>query len=61
VRGLFADDAFVALSVYWTLDFDGALVLPLPNGARRVVELHWYQVHGKGQRDIKIKRYLDEA
>ena len=25
VRGLFADYAFVALSVYWTLDFDGGL------------------------------------
>jgi len=25
VRGLFADDTFVALSAYWTLDFDGVL------------------------------------
>jgi len=32
----------------------------LANGTLRVVELHWYEAHGIGQRDIKIKRYLDE-
>ncbi len=32
----------------------------LPNGARREVELHWYEAHGIGKRDLKIKRYLDE-
>ena len=31
----------------------------LPNGAIRHVELHWYEAHGIGKRDIKIKRYLD--
>ena len=25
----------------------------------RRVELHWYEAHGIGKRDIKIKRYLD--
>ena len=29
VRGLFADYAFVALSVYWILDFGGALAFGL--------------------------------
>ncbi len=24
------------------------------------VELHWYEAHGIGKRDLKIKRYLDE-
>ena len=38
----------------------GTATVRLPNGARRVVELHWYQAHGIGRRDIKIKRYLDE-
>jgi hypothetical protein len=33
----------------------------LPNGALRVVELHWYEAHGIGKRDMKIKRYLDES
>jgi len=31
----------------------------LSNGAVRRVELHWYEAHGRGKRDIKIKRYLD--
>lgn len=30
----------------------------LPNGNIRVVELHWYEAHGIGRKDIKIKRYL---
>ena len=32
----------------------------LPNGALREVELHWYEAHGIGKRDLKIKRYLDQ-
>jgi midasin (ATPase involved in ribosome maturation) len=24
------------------------------------VEVHWYEAHGIGKRDLKIKRYLDE-
>ena len=32
----------------------------LVNGALRTVELHWYEAHGIGRRDLKIKRYLDE-
>jgi len=31
----------------------------LPNGNIRHVELHWYEAHGIGRKDIKIKRYLD--
>jgi hypothetical protein len=23
------------------------------------VELHWYEAHGIGKKDIKIKKYLD--
>jgi hypothetical protein len=38
----------------------GTATVRLPNGALRVVELHWYAAHGIGQRDMKIKRYLDE-
>ena len=32
----------------------------LPNGNLRRVELHWYEAHGIGKRDLKIKMYLDE-
>ena len=38
----------------------GIATVRLPNGARREVELHWYEAHGIGKRDLKIKRYLDE-
>ena len=38
-----------------------SLRLNCPNGVRREVELHWYEAHGIGQRDLKIKRYLDEV
>jgi hypothetical protein len=38
----------------------GIATVRLPNGALREVELHWYEAHGIGKRDLKIKRYLDE-
>ena len=31
----------------------------LPNGNIRWVELHWYEAHGIGRKDIKIKRYME--
>jgi hypothetical protein len=39
----------------------GTATVRLPNGALRAVELHWYEAHGIGKRDLKIKRYLDES
>jgi len=39
----------------------GNVLVRLPNGALRKVELHWYEAHGIGKRDLKIKRYLDES
>jgi len=38
----------------------GTATVRLANGALRMVELHWYEAHGIGQRDMKIKHYLDE-
>ncbi len=38
----------------------GIATVRLPNGTLRKVELHWYEAHGIGKRDLKIKRYLDE-
>ena len=37
----------------------GTAEVRLPNGARHKVELHWYEAHGIGRRDVKIKRYRD--
>jgi hypothetical protein len=39
----------------------GIAKIRLPNGVLRVVELHWYEAHGIGKRDLKIKRYVSEA
>jgi len=38
----------------------GIASVRLPNGALRTVEVHWYEAHGIGKRDLKIKRYVDE-
>ena len=39
----------------------GVASVRLPNGALRWAELHWYEAHGIGKKDVKIKRYLDES
>ena len=31
----------------------------LQSGRVRLVELHWYEAHGIGKKDMKRKRYLD--
>lgn len=36
----------------------GIAHVKLPNGKIRLVELHWYEAHGIGRRDMKIKRYV---
>jgi hypothetical protein len=37
----------------------GAAEVELMNGETRLAELHWYEAHGIGKREIKIKRLLD--
>lgn len=37
----------------------GIATVRLPNGNLRRVELHWYEAHGIGKRDLKIKKYLE--
>jgi len=31
----------------------------LPNGAERQAELHWYEAHGIGKKEMKVKELLD--
>ena len=38
----------------------GVASVRIPNGEIRRVELHWYEAHGIGRGDMKIKQYLDE-
>jgi hypothetical protein len=37
----------------------GKALVRLTNGRLRVAELHWYEAHGVGRRELKRKRYLD--
>jgi len=37
----------------------GFATVRLRNGRIRRAELHWYEAHGIGKRDFKIKRYID--
>ena len=37
----------------------GIALVRLPSGRIRKAELHWYEAHGIGKKEIKRKRYLD--
>lgn len=37
----------------------GIALIRLANGRIRRAELHWYEAHGVGKREIKRKRYMD--
>lgn len=38
----------------------GFAVVRLPDGTYRRAEIHWYEAHGIGRQEIKIKRVLSE-
>jgi hypothetical protein len=37
----------------------GVALIRLPGGQVRRAELHWFEAHGVGRKEIKRKRYLD--
>ena len=37
----------------------GTALIRVAGGGVRTVEVHWYEAHGIGRKEIKIKRYLD--
>jgi len=37
----------------------GTARIQLPSGKIRMAELHWYEAHGIGRREVRWKRYLD--
>ena len=39
----------------------GEALIRLPSGRVRRAELHWYEGHGIGRRELKRKRYLDRG
>jgi hypothetical protein len=43
---------------YWR-KMKGTARIRLKDGRVRVAELHWYEAHGIGKKELKRKRYLD--
>ena len=39
----------------------GCARVELLDGKIRLAELHWYEAHGVGRKEMKIKRLLDES
>jgi hypothetical protein len=39
----------------------GIAFVRLEDGSLRKAEIHWYEAHGIGRREIKIKRFLDQG
>ncbi len=37
----------------------GQALVRLRSGRVRLTELHWYEAHGHGKKELKRKRYLD--
>ena len=37
----------------------GIARIRLSNGSARTAEVHWYEAHGIGRKEIKRKRYVD--
>jgi len=37
----------------------GVARIQLADGAIKQAEIHWYDGHGKGRKEIKIKRYME--
>lgn len=39
----------------------GVATVRLPDGVLVVAEIHWYEAHGVGKKELKIKRILEET
>ena len=37
----------------------GIAKIRLVDGTVKIAELHWYEGHGKGRKEVKIKKYLE--
>jgi hypothetical protein len=37
----------------------GEALVRLPSGNVRYAEIHWYEAHGIGRREIKVTKFLD--
>ena len=39
----------------------GIASVRLPDGTMAVAEVHWYEAHGVGRKEFKVKRFLEVA
>ena len=39
----------------------GRATMRLANDSIRIAELHWYEAHGIGKKEMKRKKYVEEA
>lgn len=39
--------------------YKGEATVQMGDGRMRRVEVHWYEAHGVGRQEVKIKRFLD--
>jgi hypothetical protein len=37
----------------------GVAKIKLRDGTVKIAELHWYEGHGKGKKELKIKKYVE--
>jgi hypothetical protein len=37
----------------------GVAKIRLPDGTLKLAEPHWYEGHGQGRKEIKVKKYLE--
>jgi hypothetical protein len=37
----------------------GIASVRLPDGTIRAAEVHWYEAHGIGRKELKVKRFVD--
>jgi hypothetical protein len=37
----------------------GVARILVPGGTMRLAEIHWYEAHGIGKKEFKIKRFVD--
>jgi hypothetical protein len=45
-------------NAYWR-KMKGIARIELSAATFRLAEIHWYEAHGIGKKDIKIKKYVD--
>jgi len=53
-----ADEAESASELRWR-KVKGRALVELADGTVAMAELHWYDAHGIGRRDMKVKRLLE--